>query len=128
MSDGLVKELHTTNLFDADGWESGLGKEAADEINRLRAENMRLEAKLANAVEALEKVQDFVRDLEPYADQGHTLVPALREACEILEASAEKGEDKGDDNGKDKGSEKGEADTGKGGRGKGDKGKDGDDD
>jgi hypothetical protein len=44
------------------------------------------------------------------------------------EASAEKGEDKGDDNGKDKGSEKGEADTGKGGRGKGDKGKDGDDD
>jgi hypothetical protein len=45
------------------------------------------------------------------------------------EAPAERGEDKGDDaDGKDKGSEKGEADTGKGGRGKGDKGKDGDDD
>ena len=42
------------------------------------------EAKLAKAVGALEKVQDFVRDLEPYADQGHTLVPALREACETL--------------------------------------------
>jgi hypothetical protein len=84
MSDDLVKDLHTTNLFDADGWESGLGKEAAYEINRLRAENMRLEAKLAKAVGALEKVQVFVRDLEPYADQGHTLVPALREACETL--------------------------------------------
>jgi len=43
-----------------------------------------LEAKLAKAVGALEKVQVFVRDLEPYADQGHTLVPALREACETL--------------------------------------------
>ena len=48
-----------------------------DEINRLRTENKRLE-------EALEKVRAFVRDLEPYADQGHTLVPALREACETL--------------------------------------------
>jgi signal transduction histidine kinase len=84
MSDDLVKDLHTTNLFDADGWESGLGKEAADEIARLRAENGRLEAKLAKAVEALEKVRAFVRDLEPYADQGHILVPALREACEAL--------------------------------------------
>jgi hypothetical protein len=36
MSDDLVKDLHTTTLFDADGWESGLGKEAADEITRLR--------------------------------------------------------------------------------------------
>ena len=43
-----------------------------------------LEAKLALAVEALEKVQAFVRDLEPYADQGHTLVPALQEACETF--------------------------------------------
>jgi hypothetical protein len=41
-----------------------------------------LEAKLAKAVSALEGVQDFVRDLEPYADQGHTLVPALQKACE----------------------------------------------
>jgi hypothetical protein len=97
---------------------------AADEITRLRTENKRLE-------EALEKVRAFVRDLEPYADQGHTLVPALREACEILEASAEVAADKGDDGdgkGRDKGedAEKGEADIGKGGGGK-DKGEDGDD-
>jgi hypothetical protein len=42
------------------------------------------EAKLNKAIGALEKVQAFVRDLEPHADQGHTLVPALREACETL--------------------------------------------
>jgi DNA repair exonuclease SbcCD ATPase subunit len=42
------------------------------------------EAKLEKAIGALEKVQAFVRDLEPHADQGHTLVPALREACETL--------------------------------------------
>jgi signal transduction histidine kinase len=42
------------------------------------------EAKLKKAIDALEKVQAFVRDLEPHADQGHTLVPALREACETL--------------------------------------------
>jgi ribosomal protein S11 len=42
------------------------------------------EAKLKKAIDALEKVQAFVRDLEPHADQGHTLVPALREACEKL--------------------------------------------
>jgi hypothetical protein len=43
-----------------------------------------LEAELAKATEALEKVQAFVRELEPYADQGNTLVPALREACETF--------------------------------------------
>jgi len=43
-----------------------------------------LEAKLQKAIDALEKVQAFVRDLEPYADHGHTLAPALREACETL--------------------------------------------
>jgi len=43
-----------------------------------------LEGKLNKAIDALEKVQGFVRDLEPHADQGHTLVPALREACETL--------------------------------------------
>jgi cell division septum initiation protein DivIVA len=43
-----------------------------------------LEAKLNKAMGALEKVQAFVRDLEPHADRGHTLVPALREACETL--------------------------------------------
>ena len=40
--------------------------------------------KLEKAVEALEEVRIFVRDLEPYADQGHTLVPALYNACITL--------------------------------------------
>jgi hypothetical protein len=47
MTDDLVKDLHSTKLFDADGWESGLGKEAADEITRLRAENKRMQRSLA---------------------------------------------------------------------------------
>ena len=62
-----------------------------DRIEQLAATNEELsncvavlEAKLAKAVEALEKVQAFVRDLEPYADQGHTLVPALHDACMTL--------------------------------------------
>ena len=44
-----------------------------------------LAEKLAKALEALEGVRSFVRDLEPYADQGHTLAPALEKACNILE-------------------------------------------
>jgi hypothetical protein len=66
-------------------------KEQADRIEQLAATNEELsncvavlEGKLNKAMGALEKVQAFVRDLEPHADQGHTLVPALREACEIL--------------------------------------------
>ena len=52
-----------------------------------------VEDKLNKAIDALEKVQAFVRDLEPHADQGHTLVPALREACETLaELKGEKDE------------------------------------
>ena len=43
-----------------------------------------LEKQLAKATKALQKVRDFVRDLEPYADQGHTLAPALHDACVIL--------------------------------------------
>jgi hypothetical protein len=50
----------------------------------LRERIEELEDKLNKAIGALEKVQAFVRDLEPHADQGHTLVPALREACETL--------------------------------------------
>jgi uncharacterized protein Yka (UPF0111/DUF47 family) len=65
-------------------WIQKAAQEAADRIEEL-------EDKLEKAVEALEKVQAFVRDLEPHADQGHTLVPALREACEIL--AELKGED-----------------------------------
>ena len=47
-------------------------------------ENDELKSKLEKAVEALEKVQAFVQDLEPYADQGHTLVPALYYAATTL--------------------------------------------
>ena len=43
-----------------------------------------LEKQLAKATKALQKVRDFVRDLGPYADQGHTLAPALHDACVIL--------------------------------------------
>ena len=42
-----------------------------------------LEAKLAKAMTALVEVQEFVKDLEPYAEQGHTLVPALQKACAV---------------------------------------------
>ena len=43
-----------------------------------------LEAKLARVTEALESVRSFTRDLGFYADQGHTLAPALRKACDTL--------------------------------------------
>ena len=63
----------------------------ADRIEQLAATCEELEAKLAEcearlekATEALEGVRVFVKDLEPYADQGHTLVPALHKACETL--------------------------------------------
>jgi ABC-type transporter Mla subunit MlaD len=48
------------------------------------AEVAELKRNLSKAVAALQKVRDFVRDLEPYADQGHTLAPALHDACVIL--------------------------------------------
>lgn len=51
---------------------------------RLEAKLSESEALLAKAMEALEKVQAFVRELEPYAAQGTTLVPALREACDTF--------------------------------------------
>lgn len=70
MSDDLVKRLRSSLSMLAQ-------EEAADRIEEL-------EAKLAKAVEALEEVRIFVRDLEPYADQGHTLVPALYNACITL--------------------------------------------
>ena len=41
------------------------------------------EEKLNEAMTALQKVQAFVKEIEPYADQGHTLVPSLRYACEV---------------------------------------------
>jgi hypothetical protein len=50
----------------------------------MKARLEKLEGKLAKATKALQKVRDFVRDLEPYADQGHTLASALHDACVIL--------------------------------------------
>jgi len=65
-----------------------LSEGALDVASRSWGESQRIleqtEDKLEKAIGALEKVQTFVRDLEPHADHGHTLVPALREACEIL--------------------------------------------
>jgi hypothetical protein len=98
MSNDLVKRLHSFDCITMDGCGRKLRHEAADRIEELEA---KLEAvttvrelmghmwgdaedKLEKAIGALEKVQAFVRDLEPHADQGHTLVPALREACETL--------------------------------------------
>lgn len=73
MTDDLVKRLRKGDTPMANHYMD----EAADRIEEL-------DAKLAKAVQVLEKVQAFVRDLEPYADQGHTLVPALHDACAIL--------------------------------------------
>ena len=105
MSDDLVKRLRDMN----GGWASDEALAAADRIEELedkldwviteRDETFALmldraqtaEAKLAKAMEALEKVQTFVRELEPYADQGHVLVPALHDACTtIAELKGEK--------------------------------------
>ena len=70
MSYSLVKRLRES-FVDFDDLD-----DAADRIEEL-------EYKLARAVEALGGVQRFVRDLAPYADQGHTLVPALEKACAV---------------------------------------------
>ena len=105
MSDDLVKRLRDWEHVwpqDLDEPEGGLYIKAADRIEELEAkldwviterdETFALmldraqtaEAKLAKAMEALEKVQTFVRELEPYADQGHVLVPALHDARTTL--------------------------------------------
>ena len=70
MSDDLVKILRA----DDGDWRTD---QAADRIEEL-------EGKLAEATEALEGVRSFTRDLGLYADQGHTLAPALRKACNTL--------------------------------------------
>lgn len=56
-----------------------------DRIEELEAKLAKAEANLAKAVEALEGVRAFVLELEPYADQDDTLVPALRKVCATLE-------------------------------------------
>jgi len=43
-----------------------------------------LDAKLNKAIVALKCVREFVRDIEPYAEQEHTLAPALKIACDTL--------------------------------------------
>ena len=70
----LQKDLTSMSLdyLAADG-------QAAENYNRA----LDAEAKLNEAMTALHKVQAFVKEIEPYADQGHTLVPSLRYACEV---------------------------------------------
>ena len=61
-------------------WANAAFIAAAHDMAALIAE---LEAKLAKALTALVEVREFVKDLEPYADQGHSLVPALQKACAV---------------------------------------------
>jgi len=64
-----------------------------DRIEELNNHCCELEADLEKAVSALEEVQDFVRDLARYANQGDTLVPALQIACETLNELKGQGND-----------------------------------
>ncbi len=82
MSSDLVR--HLRYLGDHASYEPDMHHTAADRIEQLAATNESLDADLSKAITALQKVRDFVRDLEPYADQGHTLAPALHDACVIL--------------------------------------------
>ena len=88
MSDNLVKQLRAKNAYCAPDFSTPIADpvklKAAYRIEELEAKLSESEALLAKAVEALEKVRAFVRELEPYADQGHTLVPALHDACTTL--------------------------------------------
>ena len=59
-------------------------QEVTAELEQAEARIKELEDRLAKAVEALEGVRSFTRDLGLYADQGHTLAPALRKACNTL--------------------------------------------
>ena len=115
MSDDLVERLQAGSIWGRSVHDTLIEwmkerKQAADRIEELEAELLetqdhanafatkeyytemraeRAEAKLEMAVEALEGVRSFVRDLEPYADQGHTLVPALEKARNVLAAIKE---------------------------------------
>ena len=80
--DDLVKQLRY--LGDHASYEPDMHHTAADRIEQLAATNASLNADLSKAITALQKVRDFVRDLGPYMHQGHTLAPALHDACVIL--------------------------------------------
>ena len=81
-ADQLQKDLTSTAL-------DYLAAEGQAQENLERA--LDAEEKLNEALAALQKVQAFVKDLEPYADQGHTLVPSLLYACDVYNKL--KGED-----------------------------------
>ena len=70
----LQKELTSTAL----DYLAASGQ-AAENYNRV----LDTEEKLNEAMAALQKVQAFVKEIEPYADQGHTLVPSLLYACDV---------------------------------------------
>jgi hypothetical protein len=73
--DDLVKQLRY--LGDHASYEPDMHHTAADSIASLNAD-------LSKAIAALQKVRNFVRDMGPYMHQGHTLAPALHDACVIL--------------------------------------------
>ena len=52
-------------------------------MSELNLYEQKLSEDLEKALDALEGVRDFARKLEPYAEQGHTLVPALEKACKV---------------------------------------------
>ena len=80
--DQLQKDLTSTAL-------DYLAAEGQAQENLERA--LDAEKKLNEALAALQKVQAFVKEIEPYADQGHTLVPSLLYACDVYNKL--KGED-----------------------------------
>ena len=72
--DQLQEDLTNTALY-------YLAAEGQAQENLERA--LDAEEKLNEAMTALQKVQAFVKEIEPYADQGHTLVPSLLYACDV---------------------------------------------
>lgn len=89
MTDDLVNKLRTTKLFEAGEWESGLGLEAADRIERDAATIARLEGERDEARETLRmlKVWDFpgdIQDANCRAEAAEAKVAALVEALEKI--------------------------------------------
>jgi chromosome condensin MukBEF ATPase and DNA-binding subunit MukB len=81
MTDGNTHAINK-HLNDQEDWDAL--QEVTTELEQAEARIEELEAKLARVTEALESVRSFTRDLGFYADQGHTLAPALLKACDTL--------------------------------------------
>ena len=81
MTDGNTHAI-AQHLDEREDWDAL--QEVTAELEQAEARIKELEDRLAKAVEALEGVRSFTRDLGLYADQGHTLAPALRKACDTI--------------------------------------------